>query len=100
MDIIRMDIIRYLAVRRKALQRSLDEIKAKTGLGKPHLSRILAGGLDIRVSTLEALASALDTEIIAVPKDMAFEVRQFIASRGQAAAPQSKSAAETFLERS
>lgn len=95
-----MRVIDYLSARRKQLNYTLDNLRDKTGLGNSHLSRLLSGHMDVRLSNVEALASALDAELIVVPKEIASEVHQFIASKGQLTRPDSKSAAESFLEKS
>lgn len=93
-----MNIRQSLAIRRKQTRHSLESIEKKTGIGKSQLSRILNEKIDAQASTLEAIAAALDAEILVVPKELVYEVRQFIGSRGQVTSPVSKSAAETFLE--
>lgn len=95
-----MNVLAYLDERRKQLNRTLDFLREKTGLGKSHLSRVLGEKLDVRLSTVDALATALDAELIVVPKEIAGEVRQFIEARGQITRPDSKSASESYLEKS
>lgn len=93
-----MKLLKALDDRRKTLKLTLGTLSSLTGAGTSHLSRIFSGQQDPRLATLQAIATALDTELVAVPKDLAIEVRQFISSRGQTTNPSSKSAAETFLE--
>jgi len=56
---------------REARQRkgfSQRELSAKSGVPQSHISKIESGAVDLRVSSLVALARALDLEIELVPK--------------------------------
>ena len=56
---------------REARQRkgfSQRELSAKSGLPQSHISKIESGAVDLRVSSLVALARVLDLELELVPK--------------------------------
>ena len=56
---------------REARQRkgfSQRELSAKSGVPQSHISKIESGSVDLRVSSLIALARVLDLELMLVPK--------------------------------
>ena len=68
---------------REARQRkgfSQRELSAKSGVPQSHISRIEKGDVDLRVSSLVALARVLDLELELVPKKSVPAVKSFIRS--------------------
>ncbi|PLP99699.1 transcriptional regulator [Cupriavidus pauculus] len=66
-------------------QLSLAAIGRTIGMASSNLSVALSGKQDVRASTLNAIAAALDAEWVLVPKEHLAEVRQTLA--GKAAGP-------------
>ncbi|MCA3182907.1 MULTISPECIES: helix-turn-helix transcriptional regulator [unclassified Cupriavidus] len=64
---------------------SLTDIGRTIGMASSNLSVALSGKQDVRASTLDAIATALDAEWVLVPKEHLAEVRQTLA--GKAAGP-------------
>lgn len=70
---------------RHARQLSMTDIGRLIGMAASNLSVALSGKQDVRASTLNAIASALDAEWVLVPKEQLDEVRQVLA--GKSAGP-------------
>jgi transcriptional regulator with XRE-family HTH domain len=68
---------RFLAAMRSRLGLSQSELARRLGVSAPNLSRI-ENGTDLRVSTLVAVAHALELEAILVPEEHAATVRAFL----------------------
>jgi len=64
------------ARRRKGL--SQRELSAKSGVPQSHISKIESGAVDLRVSSLVALARALDLELELVPKKTVPAVKSIV----------------------
>ena len=68
---------------REARQRkgfSQRELSAKSGLPQSHISKIESGAVDLRVSSLVALARVLDLELELVPKKTVPAVKSIVRS--------------------
>lgn len=64
---------------------SLADVGRLIGMAPSNLSAALSGKQDVRASTLNAIAAALDAEWVLVPKEQLEEVRQILA--GKSAGP-------------
>ncbi|MEE8058347.1 MAG: helix-turn-helix transcriptional regulator [Pseudomonadales bacterium] len=74
---------RILKSLREARQRkgfSQRELSAKSGVPQSHISKIESGGVDLRVSSLVALARVLDLELELVPKKSIPAVKSIVRS--------------------
>ena len=85
-----------LRIAREAKGLSQRELSAKSGVPQGHISKIENGVVDLRVSSLVALARALDLEPMLVPRKSIPAV-QSIASSAPANAPQDGKAARRVL---
>lgn len=56
------------------------ELSAKSGVPQSHISKIENGGVDLRVSSLVALARVLDLELTLVPKKAVPAVKSIVRS--------------------
>jgi transcriptional regulator with XRE-family HTH domain len=56
------------------------ELSAKSGVPQSHISRIESGAVDLRVSSLIALARVLDLELELVPKNAVPAVKSIVRS--------------------
>lgn len=57
-----------LKVAREKRGLSQRDLSARTGVPQSHISKIETGGVDLRISSLTAIANALDLEIALVPR--------------------------------
>ncbi|WP_423198651.1 MULTISPECIES: helix-turn-helix domain-containing protein [unclassified Cupriavidus] len=57
---------------------SLTTLAQLVGMAPPNLSTALSGRTDVRASTLDALASALDAEWVLVPRNQVPAVRRLL----------------------
>ncbi len=78
-------IARALRSAREARGFSQRELGAKTGVAQGYISRIENGAVDLRVSSLVALARALGLELTLVPRAVLPAVESI--TRARAAAP-------------
>lgn len=76
-----MSITEQFQQRRRQLSRSLQDISNLTGLSVPQLSNVLAGKVDSRISTFEALADSLDAGLVLVPKHLMPEVSRLLSGK-------------------
>lgn len=77
------DVLRHARQRLKLAQRPF---AARAGVGQNQVARAELGG-DIRLSTLERLATAADLEVMLVPRSLATVVRGMTHSHWQGASP-------------
>lgn len=77
-------------------QRALSE---KAGVPQAHISKIENGAVDLRLSSLVALARALDLELTLVPRKAVSAVQSIVRSSQPAAGPHPSSAALKELKR-
>lgn len=66
----------------------------------PNLSAVLRGKSDSRASTLEALASAMNSEWLLVPRERLAEARQVLEGKGAGPDLEARSANDIFLDKS
>ncbi len=60
---------------------SLADVGRLIGMAPSNLSAALSGRQDVRASTLNAIAAALDAEWVLVPKEQLEDVRQVLAGK-------------------
>ena len=77
-------IVRQIKVARSARKLSQRALSAKVGLPQGHISRIEAGEVDLKLSSLVGLARALDLEPMLVPRQRVKAVDAIIRSSGRA----------------
>ncbi len=80
-------IVRALKSARETKGISQRELSAKSGVPQSHISKIEAGSVDLRLSSLVALARALDLELALVPRKSVSAVRSIMRSSAQQAEP-------------
>ena len=73
-------ILKSLKEARKRKGLSQRELSAKSGVPQSHISKIESGGVDLRVSSLIALARVLDLELELVPKKSIPAVKSIVRS--------------------
>jgi len=61
------------------------ELSAKSGVPQGHISKIENGAVDLRVSSLVALARVLDLELTFVPRKLVSAVKSIVRSSDQSA---------------
>ncbi|MGO4282485.1 helix-turn-helix domain-containing protein [Cupriavidus sp. RAF20_2] len=66
---------------RKARGLSLGAVGRLIGMAAPNLSVALSGKQDVRGSTLEAIATALDAEWVLVPREHLAEVQRTVSGK-------------------
>jgi transcriptional regulator with XRE-family HTH domain len=71
----RRDVVRRLATARQEQGLSQTTIAARMGTSQSVVARLEAGGLDMRLSTLERYAAALGKELVIGVEDPPKEVR-------------------------
>ena len=71
-----MNLIEQIKQRRLLLQRSVKDIADVIGMNVANVYRILGSERDIRASTLEAFADALDAKWVLVPRHLMAEVER------------------------
>jgi hypothetical protein len=67
--------------RRKLLNRTIPEIAEYVAIQPPNLYRMLASDRDMRGSTLDALAAALDAQWMLIPKHLVPEVERLLSGK-------------------
>ena len=77
-------IVRQIKEARSARKLSQRALSAKAGLPQGHISRIEAGEVDLKLSSLVGLARALDLEPMLVPRQRIKAVDAIIRSSGRA----------------
>ena len=84
-----MNFSEQLSVRRAQLNRTLQQIHDVTGIAMSSISKLLSGKSEAKSGTLEALADALDTTWVLVPKHLLPEVERLLSGKaiGPDAAP-------------
>ena len=73
----------FSTLQRTRKEKRISQVQLGVRLGFPqsHVSAIEAGKVDIRLSTLEEMAQALDLELILVPKSIASGVKALLSSK-------------------
>ncbi len=72
-----IESLREMRIYKKLSQRTLSD---RSGVPQSHISKIEAGCVDLRVSSLIALARALDLELILIPKRSMPAIKSMIRS--------------------
>ena len=68
-------IAEALRAAREAAGLSQRELAQRAGVPQPHISKIESGAVDLRLSSLVAIANALDLELMLIPRKAAPAVR-------------------------
>lgn len=89
-------IVGALREARAAKGISQRELAARSGLPQSHISNIERGGVDLRVSSLVALARVLDLELTLVPRKSVPAVRSIISSGAGGALPEKEPARPAY----
>lgn len=87
--------VRALRARRALATARLVEL---LGMARPNLVRVLGGKHDVRASTLEGLAAALDAEWVLVPKEQLEAVQRILTGKDAEPDWAAKSAVDLYLE--
>ena len=72
-----LESLREARVRKGFSQR---ELSARSGVPQSHISKIESGGVDLRISSLIALARVLDLELFVAPKKSVPAIKSIIES--------------------
>ena len=72
-----LESLREARVRKGFSQR---ELSARSGVPQSHISKIESGGVDLRMSSLIALARVLDLELLVAPKKSVPAIKSIIRS--------------------
>jgi len=78
MSYLNDQILKSLKRARKAKGLSQRELSAKSGVPQSHISKIENGAVDLRVSSLVALARTLDLELELVPRKAVSAVQSIV----------------------
>ncbi len=76
-----MNFIKSINERRRVLKKEVKEIAAFIGMKTENVYRILSSGRDMRASTLDGFADALDAKWMLVPKHLIPEVERLISGK-------------------
>lgn len=76
-----MKMSEQLTIRRRRANRSLNQLHQVTGIASSSVSNILNGKVEARSGTLEALADALDTTWVLVPKHLLPDVERLLSGK-------------------
>jgi len=88
-----------LSTLRKRRQQSIAQMSTLLGMAVSNLASALNGKRDLRASTVEALASALDAKWVLVPNEYALEVDRLIEGKGTGPDSQAKTSMTLLLEK-
>lgn len=72
-----LESLREARVRKGVSQR---ELSARSGVPQSHISKIESGSVDLRISSLIALARVLDLELLVAPKKSVPAIKSIIRS--------------------
>lgn len=76
-----MAIFQQLQARRSLLGKTLQHLADLTGMSVPQVSNVLGGKVDARVGTVEALANAMDANLVLIPKHLLPEVERLLSGK-------------------
>jgi transcriptional regulator with XRE-family HTH domain len=76
-----MTLFQQLQQRRHLLDKTLQDLSSLTAMSVPQVSNALNGKVDSRLSTLEALADAMDASLVVVPKHLLPEVTRLLSGK-------------------
>lgn len=76
-----MTIFKQLQQRRAHLKKTLQSLATLTAMSVPQVSNALSGKVDSRLSTLDALAGAMDASLVLIPKHLLPEVSRLLSGK-------------------
>jgi len=76
-----MTVFEQLQQRRRQLGKKLQSLASLTAMSVPQVSNALNGKADSRLSTLEALADAMDASLVLVPKHLLPEIARLLSGK-------------------
>ena len=76
-----MKVFEQLHQRRGQLGKTLQTISSLVGMSVPQVSNVLSGKVDSRLSTVEALADAMDASLVLIPKHLLPEVARLLSGK-------------------
>lgn len=76
-----MTIFEQLQQRRRELGKTLQSLASLTAMSVPQVSNVLAGKVDSRLGTVEALADAMDASVVLIPKHLLPEVSRLLSGK-------------------
>jgi transcriptional regulator with XRE-family HTH domain len=76
-----MSVFEQLQQRRGQLGKTLQNLARLTAMSVPQVSNALSGKVDSRLSTLEALADAMDARLVLIPKHLLPEVSRLLSGK-------------------
>ncbi|RXZ32338.1 XRE family transcriptional regulator [Oxalobacteraceae bacterium CAVE-383] len=76
-----MTVFEQLKNRRGKLGKTLQSLADLTAMSVPQVSNALNGKVDSRLSTLEALADAMDASLVVIPKHLLPEVSRLLSGK-------------------
>lgn len=76
-----MTVFEQLQQQRSQLGKTLQSLADLTAMSVPQVSNVLGGKLDSRLSTVEALAGAMDASLVLIPKHLLPEVARLLSGK-------------------
>lgn len=76
-----MTIFQQLQQRRNAQGKTLQYLATLTGMSVPQVSNVLGGKVDARLGTVEALANAMEANVVVIPKHLLPEVERLLSGK-------------------
>jgi predicted transcriptional regulator len=76
-----LTLYEQLQQRRRTLGKTLQSLSEVTAMSVPQVSNVLSGKVDSRLSTIEALADAMDANLVMVPKHLLPEVLRLLSGK-------------------
>ena len=76
-----MKLSEQLSARRNLSNRTLQQLHDVTGIATSSVSKLLSGKSEARAGTLEALADALDSTWVLVPKHLLPEIQRLLSGK-------------------
>lgn len=76
-----MTVFEQLQQRRRLLGKTLQSLASLTAMSVPQVSNVLAGKVDSRLGTVEALADAMDASLVLIPKHLLPEVSRLLSGK-------------------
>lgn len=76
-----MTVFKQLQQRRAQLGKTLQSLANLTAMSVPQVSNALNGKVDSRLSTLAALADAMDASLVLIPKHLLPEISRLLSGK-------------------
>ncbi|MBV6320565.1 helix-turn-helix domain-containing protein [Duganella violaceipulchra] len=76
-----MSVFEQLQRRRRQQGKTLQSLASLTAMSVPQVSNVLAGKVDSRLGTIEALADAMDASLVLIPKHLLPEVARLLSGK-------------------